>query len=342
MDSSSAAAYVYAKSSGILAKSFVGERAEELFSVKSLRELHGLLFANESPAVPEALLAREIEVSAEKRFIDEYLRLLSVYSNPEKILIAILRFYECNNIKEVGAALSLGRQKMPEVTDIRQYSRMDYSAWPNLQKITKNSPISWYNSINDISEQYKIDSKIDSLYISEIWNAIEELSGQDREEMERLFSTEFSFRNILWALRLKVYYKMSKEEIFERLVFADPVSAKSFAKRDLFAARAIKILDNDIENWEDWKNWKFASMLNPHEDGVLWSVDPTWVEKSFMRELNGMYLKAFHKNPLSVMSLVAWFKIKQFELDCIRTVAEGLRLDVDKSALFEAAGIQRS
>ena len=39
MDRSSADAFVYAKASGSLAKSFVGERANKLFAVTSLQEL---------------------------------------------------------------------------------------------------------------------------------------------------------------------------------------------------------------------------------------------------------------------------------------------------------------
>ena len=79
--------------------------------------------------------------------------------------------------------------------------------------------------------------------------------------------------------------------------------------------------------------------MNPHEDGVVWEVNPTWVEKSVKRELNKMYSSCFHKNPMSVLSLVSWFKIKQHELDCIRTVAEGLRLDVESEKLHDIAGI---
>ncbi len=335
MDSSAASAYVYAKAGGMLAKSFVGNRASKLFSIRSLRELYGFLFPNATPSLPEVLLAKEIESLSEKKFIDEYISLVSCYRTPAKILVSQLHYYDYNNLKTLGAALSLGEKTMPDISDIKNYSMMDYKAWPNLSKITSNSTISWYNKAVDISEQYKIDSKIDEEYISEIWSAVKELSGEERENAEKFVSAEFSFRNILWALRLKVYYKMPADEIFERLAFAD----KSRPKTDLFARQAIKILGKDCENWDDWKNWKYASLLNPHEDGVVWEASPTWVEKSVKRELNRMYSSYFHKDPMSVLSLVSWFKIKQHELDCIRTVAEGLRLDVDAEKLHDATGI---
>ena len=42
---------------------------------------------------------------------------------------------------------------------------------------------------------------------------------------------------------------------------------------------------------------------------------------------------------MSVTSFVAWFRIKQYELDCIRTVAEGLRLGVESEKVMEVAGL---
>ena len=44
MDNSAASSFVYAKASGLLSKSFVGDKASKLFSVQSLRELYILLF----------------------------------------------------------------------------------------------------------------------------------------------------------------------------------------------------------------------------------------------------------------------------------------------------------
>ena len=64
MDKSAADSYVYAKASGMLAKSYVGDRARELFSFNSLQELWSFLFKAEVPVVPEALLARALEKEA--------------------------------------------------------------------------------------------------------------------------------------------------------------------------------------------------------------------------------------------------------------------------------------
>ena len=61
MDKSGADAFVYAKASGMLAKSFVGPRTQLIFEAKKLSELWSLLFSEEVPLIPEVLLAKEIE-----------------------------------------------------------------------------------------------------------------------------------------------------------------------------------------------------------------------------------------------------------------------------------------
>ena len=48
--------------------------------------------------------------------------------------------------------------------------------------------------------------------------------------------------------------------------------------------------------------------------------------------LNGWALRLFHQYPFTANVLVTWFKIKEHELNCIRTAAEGLRLNVQQDA----------
>lgn len=334
MDSSAASAYVYAKAGGMLAKSFVGKNASRLFSVKSLRDLYSLLFSGETPSAPEMLLSKEIESRCESRFLSQYVDLIKNFTNPADVLLALLNFYEYDNLKEVGAALSLGEISLPYILDVKEYSKLNYKAWPNIKKITADSPVSWYNEIPRVSELQDYDSKLDAQYIRELWRAVQKLSGDERVEVSKLVKADVSVRNILWVLRLKVYYDMQSDEIVSKLAFADD----SKKKNDVLAKDALDILEKDVSSYDDWKDWRYSRHLNPHEDGTVWKIDPAWVEKSFKVELDKMAVSAFHKSPMSVLSIVSWFKIKQSELDMIRAVAEGLRLDLDSEKLMSAAG----
>lgn len=334
MDRSAASAYVYAKASGMLAKSFVGQHAAALFSVQSLSELYGLLFTGEVPAVPETLLAKQIEEQAEKAFIDDYCTLLDTFDKPDDIALVLLRFYDYDNLKEIGAALCHHEDKLPVIADIGSYSMLNYKAWPSLERITEGSPVAWYNRVPKPEEQQAADTRLDTQYVRELWAAVRLLPLTEREAVAQLVKQEIAFNNIIWVLRLKVFYHLAGDDIIERLVFAD----RAVSRRDAFAGDAIKLLEKDVGSWQDWKDWKYADALNPHEEGVVWELDPSWVELSFRRRLNEQALRAFHKYPFTTMVLVAWYKIKQHELDCIRAVAEGLRLNVDSAQVMAAAG----
>ena len=288
LDASAASSFAYAKASGLLAKSFVGQNASKLFSVQSLRELYTLLFDEEVPGVPEVLLSKEIEVKAEQNFLNQYKNLLSEFENPSPILSEIIKFYEYE--------------------------------------------------ISEKSEDSNQNAKDDKKQIMNLWNAVSSLHGSDRENLEQLYKMEISFKNILWVLRLKVYYHFSEEEILEHLVY----SGERRRKDDILAREAVAIAGKDISSYDDWKNWKYAQFLNPHEEGVVWEVDPTWIERTLKNYLAKAYKRFFHKEPMSVTSFVSWFRIKQYELDCIRSVAEGLRLGVEGEKIMEISGVRAS
>lgn len=335
MDRSGAAAYVYAKASGMLARSFVGERAQKLFSVRSLSDLWALLFSEEMPAVPEVLLAKKIESQAAQVFVNQYLKLVNTYSKPDRILLDLIHHYDYENLKVIGAALSSGEKKIPELNRIEPFNLIDYSAWSSVGKMTAGSELSWYDKIPSFSEQQQFDTKLDIQFIKMIWNSALKLPALDREPVLKLLSRRYSMRNIIWVLRLKVYYKMSGEDIAGKLAFLDDSSGKN----DILAGEALSILDRNVESWDDWASWKYSRFLNPHEDGSIWSVDPRWVEEASDREFYEMATRLFHVHPFSSIVLISWFFIKSRELDNIRTATESIRLNVDETQAMEAAGI---
>ncbi|MBQ7159235.1 MAG: V-type ATPase subunit [Treponema sp.] len=326
----------------MLAKSFVGSRAEKLFSVKSLRELYGLLFDDEVPAVPESMLAKIIETKAQDKFVSQYTSLLENYSKPDEVLITLLRSYDYENLKEIGAALCYKESAMPDLVDIGSYSRIGYKYWPDLSAMTANSSVSWYNKPPKSSEQQEIDQRLDRQYIAQLWESAKAVPMTERDLVLDFVRREVVYQNIMWALRLKVFFKYDADIIAGMLFYENDTSVsgdnRAGAKNDLFARDALAILDKDTDSWDAWSGWKYADFLNPHEDGVVWEIDPCWVENLMRRDLNQHALRAFHKNPDTAMVLFSWFKIKQNELGYIRSVAEGLRMNVDADEVLTAAG----
>lgn len=326
MDKSSANAYIYAKASGMLAKSFISDRTQRLFEPKNLSQLWTLLFKTEIPLVPEVLLARQIERKAEENFINDYITLISSYSNPDRVLILLLQQFDYMNLKEVLSSTAEKNPQTPYMINIEPYNLLNYSEWADLSHFTQDSTLSWCTKSPESKEKKNIEHKLDSQYVKELWASIDDVNSLEREPVRALIKEELILKNILWALRLKVYYQMSKESIIPLLTYI----SDDMNLNDEIAKPAIELLDYPIDSYDVWKKWKYSFLLNPSEEGCVWELDPRWLENSSKTYLNKLALKQYHKYPFTSHVMVCWFRIKFHELNCIRTACEGLKLNVNE------------
>lgn len=321
MERSGANAYIYGRLSGMLGKSFVGEKASRLYDAASTADLWTMVFHTDVPLLPQVMLSQKIEREAENRFIAQYISLIEMYDKIPPLLLELLRFYEVENLKEMGAALCSNETERPPLIDLGQYGSLNCDAWPNIAAVTALSPFAWYDKVPDEHEQQRIHGKLDNQYVSMVWEAAHKLPRSIRAQAADFFRDEFIMTNISWALRLKVYYNMEKDEIISHLPRAKTVSAT-----DEIAGPAVEVLDWPSDSWEHWKKWKYASLLNPHDEDV-WSIDPRWVENAAKARQYKAAQRLFHAEPLTELPLIAWFRIKQRECDMIRTAVEGIRLN---------------
>lgn len=329
MDRSGASCFVYAKASGMLSKSFTGSRAHELFKVKTLKELWALLFVEEVPAVPYEILAQTIEKKATKKFIDEFIKLLKYYSKPNDILVELLRSFDLENLKDAIGLLATGKDEDCHFYSIFPYNVINYNEWPNLEKMTANTFVSWCNQIPTVEKQQELSNKIDIQFILKLWQATNQLPIEERKLVQNVIINRYSMKNVIWAMRLKVYYNMSEQEIKDHLLFLDDNKSSN----DLFASEALKILNYKVDSYEQWANWKYSELINSNDVSLGWKLDPQVVETKFAKKFYQSMKKDFHKYPFTSMVLVTWFYIKLTELDYIRTATEAIRLNVDEEQL---------
>jgi len=335
MDKGAADSYVYSKASGMLAKSFIGSRAVRLFEVHSLSELWGLLFKMEIPVIPEKLLARELENTAQKQFISDYIKLISNYSNPSPVFISLLHYYDYENIKAINANLAYGKKECSNIIDISPYNLLDYQQWPDIKKITQKDSIKWFDKVSPGPEQKNTDYLLDLQYVSELWDSCKAIKSECKDAILDLIGEKFIIDNVLWALRLKIYYKMPEDLIIQNLAYSD--SLKSL--RDPFVIEALKVLQWDVDNYEQWKDWKYVRLLNPNEVGNIWKVDPRWIFNSYKTEYVKKAKRLFHQFPFTEGPLICYFIIKQNELDNIRTASECLCLNINQQLAMEKVGV---
>lgn len=334
MDKSAADAYIYARSSGILASSYIGNKARELFNVRTLQELWTLVFKSEVPAVPGSILAKKLEQEATSTFIEQFKKLLCTYEKPSPVLIALLHYYDYDNLKDIGAALCFKEKDMPSIVDTSPYSLVNYSKWPNIESMTASGPLSWYDKVPSVKDQQYNDYRLDCQYIQELMSAFNKEKSSAFDELKELFIEKYQMEDVLWALRLKIFYNMDDQEILNHLAY----EGKS-VKGDRIAKDALKILSWPVDSYEHWKKWKHAELLNPCTDGEIWQIDPRWIASSYNGKFVEKAIRLFHLYPSTQVPLVCWYIIKQHELENICTASECIRLNASVDDAMVVAGI---
>lgn len=335
MDKSAAGSFIFAKASGNLGKSFVGSRSQILFEQKNLGELWTLLFKSPVPVIPEVLLAEKIETEAFSRFFNKYVSFVNAYDKPNPILTDLLCIYEVSNLKVIAAALANGETKAPNLMDLGTFAKCNFKVWPNLAEITAGTPYSWLNKTPSVHDLQHIDYKLDLFVVQHLWNSVQKTSGENKEIFEKIFFNVYVIKNIVWALRLRIYYKMEDEEIIKRLIYV----TNGPSMEDPVAAPAIKVLEMPLNDAEVWEKWTYKEYVNPYVSGENWQIDPAWIEKKAAVKVNKIAMNAFHQYPMTDCSLVGWYKIKEYELSCIRMAVESLRLNINTEEAMQAAGL---
>ena len=335
MDKTGAGAFVFAKANGILGKSFVGKRSQLLFNQKSLSELWTMLFRSQPPLVPEVMLSQQIEENAFSDFIGKYVKFINMYDKPDPVLVDQLMLFEGENLKELGAALCKGETTIPKLIDLGQFSSLNTQYWPDIEKITRGTAFSWYNKVPGIHEQQQLEFKIDIQVCRHLWESALKEKGEAGQALLDLYRQEFIIKNIVWLLRLRLFYNLKEEEIINNLIYVTDKPNRS----DPVAAPALKILEWPLDEYEPWSNWKYASLVNPHIEGQVWQIDPVWIEKRNRVQISRKASKLFHQFPGEACALIGWYKMKNFELSCIRTAVESIRLNVNSDEAMDAVGL---
>lgn len=329
MDRTGADAFVYAKASGMYARSFVGQRSQKLFEIKRLQDLWSFLFDDEAPLIPEGLLALQLERRASGRMVSEFLSLLACYDKPDPVSLALVSGFEYNNVKSAAIALSLGKKELPFMNDLGSFSRLRMDKWPDIAAMTAETDVSWFDRVPQADELVAWEMRLDHQYYNTLWRAVHSVSSTDRDSVEKMIRDEIVLQNIVWAFRLRAYYGYDSETIKPMLAGIE-LDKKTV---DLLCGPAFFVLEKPLDSWEEWSRWKYAWLLNPNEAGIPWEADPRWIQLEADKFLYHRAMKQFHTMPFTPGVLVSFYKIKQLEEQMIRVAAEGLRLGVSENQM---------
>ena len=327
-------AYAYAKTCGIIGKSFIGERISSLLGIHSLSELDRLVCADSrrdnfqqlsmTPANFETMIIR--------RAISQVLSVISSFSNPPALLIRMLKAYEYSDLKTCIHYIASGRQQPPVVSDIGRFTGIRFDKYPDTDTMLHGSEYFFLlEDLKDLKPDMDfapIEIKLDRHYYTCLVESLSSLSDDDRKIAQKLLVNEISLRNCVWALRLRKYYNKTPDEASKYLM---KIKLAGFS----LGKEAFESLELPLDTRQSWKKWKWEKFLNAEETGAHWSADPRYFQNAASRYLYKLALHNFHNLPMSVSSLFCFIKLKQFEEDLLTSIAEGLALGMDSGGVLK-------
>lgn len=238
----------------------------------------------------------------------------------------------------------LFQSQPPAVSDAQLAQKIEQNAFSQLKKDFL-SLISCYDKPEQILlnqfEEFEAETvkspeaKIDVDVVHNLWASLPARKGSSNEALYNLFKTELILRNLVWMLRLRVYYEMPPKEIIENLIYVTDKAGRS----DPVAGPIYKYLEISLDDYESWAKTRYKNLINPKIESEPWKIDPSWVEGRSKAKIHKMAGILFHQYPMTVDSLIGWYKLKEYELECIRTAVESLRLGVNAKDAMNAAGI---
>lgn len=318
-------AFVYAKTCGIIGKSYVGSGISKLNTVSRLNDLDRLIFPGGAKDLPERELLPDLERRIVNRAIAQMLGIVSSFSHAPEFLVRLVQSYEVSDLKTMLNALSVNDAKLPEMAKLGSFGTINFDAYPNLDLMLKHSEYEWILSrkieILDSVKLVFLEIEIDHQYYMNLWKSLLKLSKNDSISIKRIIEEEIAIRNIVWALRLKTYYKKNAGNIEERLMRISPGKGKKNLAQD-----ALDCLDFGLDHYADWAKWKRTAFVNPEKTGEDWTLDPRYVQNVSAKYLHTMAKKLFHRRPFTINTAACFIKIKQYEEDLLTSVAEGIGL----------------
>jgi vacuolar-type H+-ATPase subunit C/Vma6 len=322
-------AFVQAKIQGMFAKTFLGERLRQVLRLRRVSEIFSVLFPGEPMELPERETLALIERRIITRNIDTVLKTLSYIDDPPRVLVQMLRRYEYRSVKSLIRRAASKERPADRWWDIGPYRTVEYDPERPLESLLADTPFEWIIAALGQEPLYRIESRLDRQYYEELLSAIDALPNDERRPLEELVSFEILLQNLVWTLRLMVYFRKSREEA-EELLVPGPDG------QDLQAILAPFEFSRD--SVQDWSSWKYSWLIRNQLSDDFRNVNPAEAEHTAIRLLFRRCRKLFHAHPFTVVPVYCFLMLKNFEAEFLQSAIEGIRISASESELEDLLG----
>jgi len=312
-------AYLHGKLHGMIAKSFLEDRFKTLQKLASLSDVYRALFPNEPLEVSEKDLVTTIQRKHDERLLQWFLKILDLFPSPPPLLIHLVRRYEIRNVKTIFRRAHSGVLSSVFWNLKRYGSFIPMEGEP--AQVLKNTSYAYLIELAEKKPLWALEFELDEQYYRGLLKEIQSLPGYERSILLPPFLKELELINIVWALRLRYFYRVSLEDTLERM----------FLKETVKVERTIQeLFDLPWDEPERWRQWRYGWLVGTTPEGKVDPVPADW--RSTRYQYSG-YRKLFYHHPFTLAFIYGFFRMKEYEGRLVNSVTEGIHTGVSETEL---------
>jgi vacuolar-type H+-ATPase subunit C/Vma6 len=331
MSRTSRYAFIMAKVYGIISRSFIGENYRDLLRLKSLSELSEHLFPGETAQPAPQPLPIELEARIVRASIEAMTYVLDYFQDPPPILVHTARKLEYQNVKSVVRGIVNGQLENVRLWDLGKYAAIRLNGAKDMRKAIQASPYSWILPLLETEPLSLVENRLDKEYYARFMQLARALPARDRVGVVRLGTAEIALANVIWALRLRFFFKMDAVQAGTLLVGGTSSSVRAAV------AEAFEI---PADSTDGWRKWRYGWLLEDQLADSFTAPDPIRAEQKASQALYARAHAAFHQNPFTLGPLVAYFKLKEYEAGLLGIAAEALNLSLPEQDVLDIVGVR--
>lgn len=321
--------FILAKIYGITARSFIGKNFQDLLRLKKLSELHDTLFPDEKLSSADQPVAEDLEVRIVQAGIDAMTYVLDFLGEPVEILVHVLRRLEYQNVKTIIRALHGGSTAGMRLWDLGAYAGLRLTGVKDYEKALKSSPYAWILPRLAETPIAQVENALDLDYYARFLDLAKRLPSRDRTGILRLVYLEAGLANVIWALRLRFYFGMDEARALPLLIPGLSSAQKAAV------SQAFQIAPDAIE---EWRKWKYGWLLEDQLGESFQAPNPQRAEQKAAGMLYTRAHQIFHQSPFTLCPLVAYFKLKEYEIALLKTAVEALHFSLPEQDVLAMVG----
>jgi len=330
MSRTSRYAFILAKMYGILARSHVGRNYRDLLRLKDLAELSDVLFPGERKESGARVLAVDLEARIVQARIEAMTYVMTSLKEPVEILVHILRKIEYQGLKSVIRAMASGKAAPGRIWDLGPWASIHLAEAKDYEREIRSSPYAWILPHVKTDPLARVENLLDRQYYERLLQLSRALPPRDRTGVLRLVGLEIALANAIWALRLRFNYSLNAERARSLLIPGLGQAARE---------AVMAVFEMTPDSVDEWRRWKFGWMLEDQLAESLRAPDPVRAEQKASQR---MYLRAhqlFHQAPFTLAPLVAYFKLKEYEADLLKTAVEARQMAIPEQDVLAMTGV---